>query len=167
MFRITPRRPRLGASLQLRKLTLGAVVLVALAAASQAVGVPDPSSLVGPGLENADWNTIGHDPGDSRSQPNEHTITTRTSARSLRSGSRRRPATSPARRSSSGGAVYFGDFGVQPAPRTASLQARRGAGASIWSHPVSGLHGPSPATSRARARRSTGTCSSSARTRAA
>ena len=53
------------------------LTLMMLAAA---VPLAAAQRLVGPGLDNPDWVTIGHDPGDSRSQPNEHAIGTSTAA---------------------------------------------------------------------------------------
>jgi polyvinyl alcohol dehydrogenase (cytochrome) len=55
-----------------RRVVFFAIALLALAASTQALGVS--GGFVGPGLDNTDWITIGHDPSGTRSQPNEQTI---------------------------------------------------------------------------------------------
>ncbi len=96
--------------------------------------------LVGPGLDNPDWVTIGHDPGDSRSQPNEHAIGTSTAAALVPRWIAATGGDVSGTPTVANGAVYFGDFtttsgGLTTGGMVYKLDAATGN--VIWSHPMS------------------------------
>lgn len=124
MSRLNGQSGPLQASLGLHGIVSAAVVVVALACGSQALG--------GSG---ASWPTIGRDASDSRNQANEHAI----SSQNVSQLSLKWTATTTGDVSGTpvvaGGAVYFGDFGGTVWKLDANT------GAVLWSHTVAGYTG--------------------------
>ena len=108
-----------------RRIVFLAVALLALAVGTQALA--GSGGLVGPGLDNTDWVTIGHDPSDTRSQPNEPTINTGNVDALVPKWIATTTGDVSGTPAVSNGVVYFGDFG-------GTLWAINAAtGATIWS----------------------------------
>ncbi len=130
---------------------LRALVLVPVIGASLAVV---SATFAGDGGQA--WSMIGRDPANSRNQPFEHHIgpsTVATLAPKWVATTTGDVSGTPA---VADGAVYFGDFGGTLWKLDAST------GATIWSHQVADYTGHRRRPTRARARRSTATRSSSA-----
>ncbi len=116
-----------------RRIVFPAVALLALAVGIQALAAS--GGLSGPGLDNTDWITIGHDPSDTRSQPNEQTIKTGNVDALVPKWIATTTGDVSGTPAVSNGVVYFGDFG-------GTLWALNAAtGATIWSDSIPAITG--------------------------
>jgi polyvinyl alcohol dehydrogenase (cytochrome) len=116
-----------------RRIVFCSVAVVALAVGTQAFA--DTGGFVGPGLDNPDWTTIGHDPSGSRSQPNEHTINAGNVDALVPKWIATTTGDVSATPAVANGVVYVGDFG-------GTLWALDAAtGATIWSDSIPAITG--------------------------